>query len=345
MSKLAPVATALLVAMPALANEAVYNCNVLPATSTVLQSTDVTAPFSGTFIGNYDATNNPTGTRTLPGLFGGSGNTAIPYTASFALAGDINSHPLGALTIGLDEEALQMRISGLDLDLLGATPGALNATLNINYQSFHTQQPNAIFPGGVNIPLPIGNGSVSQFHATQTGGPAIGVLVAQKNGSYNFTAAVPVDIVTVATISGQTVLDGTPQPAVLPLTGNVVATPAGLTITLSVANQTTNTQPITNGVFTDQPLAIPTVIPTGGTANVLMSGTLTSVTVASNLSLSLSVAGTRAPILGDLNADYRVDCMDLSIQISRWGLSGLGDLDASGAIDSFDVAILLNNWQ
>lgn len=344
MSKLVPIAAALLVATPALANEAVYNCNVLPATSTVLQSTDVTAPFSGTLIGNYDATNNPTGTKTIPGFFGGSGNNPISYTASFALAGDINSHPLGSLTVGLDEEALQMRISGLDLDLLGATPGALNATLNINYQTFHTQQPNAIFPGGVNIPLPVGNGSVTQFHATQTA-PAAGVLVAQKNGSYNFTAAVPVDIVTVAAISGQTVLDGTPQPAVLPLTGNVVATPAGLTITLSVANQTTTTQPITNGVFTDQPLAIPTVIPTGGTANVLMSGTLTSVTLASNLSLSLAVAGTRAPILGDLNSDYRVDCMDLSIQISRWGLPGLGDLDASGDVNCFDVAILLNNWQ
>lgn len=344
MQKTAAIAAALLVAAPVLANEAVYNCNVLPATSTVLQSTDVTAPFSGTLIGNYDATNNPTGTKTIPGLFGGSGNNPISYAASFALAGDINSHPLGSLVVGLDEEALQMRISGLDLDLLGATPGALNATLNINYQTFHTQQPNAIFPGGVNIPLPIGNGSVTQFRATQTSA-AVGLLVAQKNGSFNFTAAVPVDLVTVATISGQTVLDGTPQPAVLPVTGNVAATPAGLVITLSVANQATTTQPITNGVFTDQPLAIPTVIPTGGTANVLMSGTLTSVTLASNLDLSLAVAGTRAPILGDLNTDYRVDCMDLAIQIGRWGLSGLGDLDASGEVNCVDVAILLNNWQ
>jgi len=336
---LAPIATAVS------ADEIVFDCSVLPATSSVVQTTDLSAPFSGTFIGDYDATNNPTGTKTIPGLFGGSGNNPISYSASFALAGDISSHPLGAFAIGVDPETLQVRIGGLDLDLLGPTPGTLGATLNINYQSFHTQQPNAIFPGGVNIPLPVGNGSVTTLRATQTGDFATGIMVPQKNGSFDFTVAVPVDLVIVATLLNQTVSDGTPQPSVLPITGTVTVNGNSVTVTASISNQSTTTQPVTAPPFTDVALAIPTVIPAGNTANVLMSGTVTSVTASSTLNVGLSAAGNRQPILGDLNSDYRVDCMDLSICISRWGLPGLGDLDASGAIDCRDVAILLNNWQ
>ena len=327
------------------ASEISYNCTVLPATSSVVQSNDVTSPFSGTFIGNYDATTNPTGTLTIPGLFGGSGNSAISYTASFALAGDINSHPSGTLTAGIDASTLQIRISALALDLLGGVPGTLAATLNINYQSFHTQQPTAIYPGGVNIPIPVGNGSVTTLQAVQTGPAVPGILVPQKNGSFNFTAAVPVNIIAVATLMGQSVLDGTPQPGVLPLSGNVMATASGVVMSITIADQTSTTQPVTNGAFTDQPLAIPTVIPAGNTANVLMSGTITSVTVASTLNANLAINGTRAPILGDLNGDFSVNSVDLAICLGNWGGAGIGDCDGDGVVDSRDIAVILNNWQ
>ena len=42
----------------------------------------IAMPLAGTFIGNYDATTNPGGTRTIPGLFGGSGNNPITYSAT-----------------------------------------------------------------------------------------------------------------------------------------------------------------------------------------------------------------------------------------------------------------------
>jgi hypothetical protein len=86
----------------ALADEVVYNCALNAAASTLTQATDVNAPFAGTLKGNYDVTTNPTGTQTIPGFFGGSGNNQIPYTASFVLAGDIVSHPTGALVVGTD---------------------------------------------------------------------------------------------------------------------------------------------------------------------------------------------------------------------------------------------------
>lgn len=341
-----PVAVAALCGGAALADEVVFNCVVLPATSSVTQSNDFNAPFTGTLIGDYEATTNPLGTKTIPGLFGGSGNNPISYAASFVLAGDILSHPLGSLTAGVDVEALQIRIGALDLDLLGATPGTLGATLNINYQSFHTQQPNAIFPGGINIPIPVGNGSVTTLRAVQSAPVAPGVLVPQKNGSFTFAAVVPVNLIAVATLLGQPVSDGTPTPGVLPLNGTVIVNPDNTVIlSISISNQQTTTQPITTGTFTDLPLAIPTVIPTGSVANVLMSGNVTSVTVATNLNASLAISGSRQPILGDLNADFHVNSADITICLSNWLGTGTGDCTGDGIVDSRDITVILSNWQ
>lgn len=333
------------VAASASANEILFDCALLPATSSVVQTTDLSAPFSGTFIGDYDATNNPSGTRTIPGLFGGSGNNPINYTASFVLAGDINSTPLGAFTIGVDPETLQVRIGGLNFDLLGPTPLSLGATLNMNYQTFRTQQPNSLFPGGVNIPIPVGNGSVTELRATQSSEFATGAMVPQKNGSFDFAVTVPVDFVIVATLLGQTVSDGAPQPGVLPITGNVVVTGNSVTVTATIANKTSTTQPISAPPFADVAFPVPTVLPAGSTANLLLSGTVTSLSASTNLTVGLSAAGKRQPITGDLNSDYSVNLQDLEICLSRWGLPGLGDLDGSGFVGSRDVTIILHNWQ
>ena len=338
----APIALATSVA---LADEIVYDCALNAAASTVVQSNDVNAPFTGTFIGNYEATTNPTGTRTIPGFFGGSGNNAIPYTASFALAGDINSHPTGTLRFSTDIEALQVRIGAVDLDLLGGVPGTLAATVNINYQTFHTVAPNAIYPGGVNIPVPVGNGTISALRAVQTGPVVPGILVPQKNGTYTFTAAVPVDYVVVATLLGQNVIDGTPTPGVLPLSGTLTVQPNNtVSIAVTVSNTSSSTQPVANGAFTDLALALPTVIPTGGIANLLMSGTVTQVTVAQGLNATLAIAGTRVPIPGDLNGDFLVNSLDLAILLSNWLGTGSGDCNGDGIVDSRDIAVLLSNW-
>lgn len=328
-----------------LADEIVYDCALNAAASTVVQSNDVTAPFTGTLIGNYDATTNPTGTRTIPGFFGGSGNNPISYTASFALAGDINSHPTGTLSFATDIEALQVRIGAVNLDLLGGVPGTLAATVNINYQTFHTVAPSAIYPGGVNIPVPVGNGTVSTLRAVQSGPVVPGLLVPQKNGTYTFNAAVPVDFIVVATLLGQNVIDGTPTPGVLPLSGTLTVNANNtVSIAVTVANTSSTTQPVTNGAFTDLALALPTVIPTGSTANVLMSGTVTEVTVAQGLNATLAIAGTRAPIPGDLNADFLVNSLDIAILLSNWLGTGSGDCNGDGIVDSRDIAVLLSNW-
>jgi hypothetical protein len=339
-------ALASLPALPAIADEIVFDCTITTQTSTVTQTLDLAAPFAGTLIGDYDAVNNPAGTRTLPGVFGGSGNNPIPYTASFALAGDIVSHPTGALVLGVDSEGFQIRVSNLSADLLGGVPGTLGATVNINYQTFRTVSPSSLYPGGVTIPVPVGNATVTQFTAVQTGGGVFGVLVPQKDGSFQFNVAVPVNYTIVATALGQPVGDGLPTPGVLPLTGRLVEGATTVTLALDASNSETTTQPIEADPFVDIPLALPTVFPTGGTANLLLSGDVTSVTVANALDASLDVAGVRQRIPGDVNGDYVVNAMDLSLLLAAWGTANAAaDFDGDGIVAAGDLSLLLVNWR
>ncbi|MFM7261880.1 MAG: hypothetical protein ACKO3W_14900 [bacterium] len=331
--------------LPAVADEVVFNCTVTTQTSTVTQTIDLTAPFAGTLIGNYDAVNNPTGTRTLPGVFGGTGNNAIPYTASFVLAGDIVSHPIGSLVLGVDSEGLQIRVSNLSVDLLGGVPGTLGATVNILYQTFRTVAPSSFYPGGVTVPVPVGNGTITTFTAVQTGDGVFGVLVPQKDGSFQFNVAVPVNYTVVATALGQPVGDGAPTPGVLPLTGRLVEGSTTVTLALDTSTSQNTTQPVEADPFTDVPLALPTVFPTGGTANLLLTGDVTSFTLATTLNASLDATGARQPVPGDVNGDYVVNAADLSLLLAAWGTPGPGDFDGDGVVGASDLSVLLLNWR
>ncbi len=337
-------ATGLGIASHARAAEVVFNCSIAPASSSATATTDLAAPFAGTLIGNYDAVVTPAGTRTIPGYFGGSGNNAIPYTASFVVAGDIISQPLGALTLGVDLESLQVRVSNLDFDLLGAVPGVLAATVNINYQTFHTVQPTSIYPGGVTIPIPIGDATVSAFDATQAGKSVAAPLTRNKNGSYQFSIAVPVNFVIAATVMDQPVSEGAPLPGILTLAGSLTMGSNAVTLALALSSSENSTQPVEAEPFVGVALALPTVLPTGGIANLLMSGDVTSLTVAQSLNASLALTGPRQLIPADINGDWLVNATDLSLLLANWGGSGVGDITGDGVVSAADLSMLLAYW-
>lgn len=328
----------------ALADEFFYDCAIDTKASFFSQATFIGAPFSGSLIGDYDATTNPTGTQTRPGFFGGSGNQPISYTASFALDGIVESNPTGAFVAGLDLEALQVRIVGLEFDLLGGGEGVLPATVNINYQTFRTFSPDSLFPGGVTIPVPIGDATISELRIVQTGDGVFGSLTEQKDGSYLFTAAVPVDLILSVDVLGTPVAESAVSPSVLPVSGRLVPTKAGIVFTLDASSAGTQTQPIENGAFSDVPLALPTVLPTGGVANLLISGTVTQVTTESALDAEIIAEGTLREVVGDLNGNGAVDAADLTILLGNWGGSGLGDLNGDGTVGAADLTALLNAW-
>jgi len=48
---------------------------------------------------------------------------------------------------------------------------------------------------------------------------------------------------------------------------------------------------------------------------------------------------------GDLNGDNKVDILDLSILLSKWGASGVAaDINKDGVVNILDLSILLSNW-
>lgn len=338
--------TALLAAASAVANERTFDCAVDQQSSTVLQSLTITAPFSGTLRGNYDATNNPTGTQTIPGVFGGSGNNPIPYTASLVIDGDVETNPTGSLLLGIDSEGLQIRVTDLELDLLGGEVAAFGTTLNINYQTFRTVNPSSLFPGGATIPIPLGNTTVSVLRATQVGDPVFGSLAATKTpGTFTFTAAVPVEFVIEASALGQPVGDGAPVAGVLPISGLLVEGEDSALVSIAIAGENAQTQPLETEPFVDLPLALPTVFPTGGTANLLMNGDFTSLTVNSTIDADIVATGSQVFALGDINRDGVVGLLDLDILLASWGAKGgPADLDASGRVNGRDLSILLDAW-
>lgn len=321
------------------ATETVFT--VLPKDSTVSTTMTTSTPLEGTLIGNYDATTNPTGTKTLPGLFGGSTNTPIPYTATIAIGGGVDTAVAGSFSL-IDGFGGPV-IEGLSLVHAQANPGAVDLTLTINYQTFRTVNPTGLFLGGIDLPLPLGSVDVSAFAITQES-PVPVLVTTQPDGASQLSALVPVTVTIEASMVGAPV-DLAPFPAVLPLTGTLSDGPGGPVVTLTAAQQESSVVPATGEGFVDQPMDIPTIIPAGGTAHLLMSGVPGDTTLTIGMAVSIVASGEVAGVTGDINGDGEVDGGDLTLLLGAWGSADASaDLDGNGVVSASDLTVILSNW-
>ena len=321
-----------------------YDVSIVGSQSSIDSTTDLSVPLTGTFIGNYDATANPTGTKTIPGLFGGSGNNPIGYSATFDATGGFTTSPAGGFAMTIDTATLSFTLGSLAIDFLDGDNPGVDATLNINYSTFHTQNPTGIFPGGVTIPVPLGQALLTDLTATQTGSSVAGILVPSGKNTYTFATAVPVDLLATIEANGQ-VFGGTPVPFALPIAGTVVFGGENVVITLSGTNTFEQTQPIDPpATFADQAIDLPTVLPPGGTAHLLFGGSIASLTVSQTLAFDIVADAAAQLDPADLNGDGSVSAADLAILLGAWGSSGPGDLDGNGTVGAPDLALLLGAW-
>lgn len=337
--RLAILTLGLLPASTVLAQDAIWTC-VLDASGSCSQTTRVDLPVIGTWIGNHDATTNPTGTRTLPGLFGGSGNNPIPYTGLVRTDAVISQTvPAGSFTARFNPNTGRLRMAHLDLDLLDGRTGTLTTSLIISFNSFRTISPSSTFIGVSNLSLPYGDGTLTAARAAQTLDAETLASVAAEGG-WNFTLNVPVNL----TASGQT--QGSPfegtSVGLLRLQGHLDLVDGRLTLSGSTQDAQQSTVP-PPAPFTGVPLALPTVLPPGSTANLLMSGTFSEGTQNSTFSASVTSQGDPA-CEGDLDGSRTCDSADIGTLLTMFGdCSGLcqADLDGDDAVSAADLGALL----
>jgi hypothetical protein len=261
---------ALLVLAPlAAAQSFQFSLDGLSTTSIVA---DLSLPLPGNAIGDYDATTNPTGTRTCTTLFGTCNNTAIPLSATALTEFNIVGTPSGGFRGTLDTKAGVLLVSDLSVSVIGRQGASADLTLEVLYSTFRTQQPNSIFPGGVPLPLPLGQGSIDDVLLVQTG-PAVPVVLTPSGVAGVFTVAglVPAELSFQLDLLGQVSAVG-PLPFALPLAGTLDLTGANPRFTLSVdqSAQQTVPNPAPGQVIEDLAFPLPTVLPPGGTANLLL---------------------------------------------------------------------------
>lgn len=293
----------------------------LDAASSGIDATlSFSADTSGTLIGNWDPNDNPTGTRTKPGLWGSFGETEnwpVDVSLSAALGGDVQTHPAGAFRMLIDPASASVEVTGLNADLLGGTPLEVPATITLETESFRTRNPTSVYIGGIPITLPLGSLTVSELAVSQTEDPALGVLTETAAGEYTFIVAPLVNVTATVDFFGNP-LSAPPFPQPFPLQGQLVVSGETAQLTSLQTLELSDTQD-PNLPLPEVPLDLPTILPPGDTAHLLLTLTLDQIGASLSGSNALVADGVAVhpPLTGDLNCDGAVDFGDINPFVLR----------------------------
>jgi len=325
-----------------LATERAFDC-AFDGSSVINAEAGISLPLVGSWIGDFDPVTNPTGTQTRPGFFGGSGNIAIPFAAVInpAVVAD-GVIPTGGFELRYDDTTGVMTVEGFSIDLFGEDEADLVTNLTLTYSTFRTFSPNSLYIGvnGLTIPLPIGE--LSKIVAAQTG-PAGGIAVPQGDGTSAFSIVVPCDFTIQASAVGQS-FDQV-IPAVFVLAGRIESKAGDVLLTTTVAFEQSTEIPAGLPGLESQPLGLPTILPPGSTANLLVTGKFGAGTASIAVDGSLVAIGSPVSVPGDMNGDGLVNGSDVGALLRLWGEAGpLGDFTLDGVIDGRDLAYMLAYW-
>lgn len=297
----------------------------------------------GTLIGNFDAKTNPEGTSTLPGVWGGSGNQPIDCELEPMLGGPYLGPCSGELAIDLDSAANMMTLEDLRIDAFEEGPASFPLSMGILFETFRTFAPDSLFPGGVPVDIPIGEGSITAMRIEQQVALDI-ALVSAGDGHWTFAANIPVLVTVEAEILGSPT-GPVPLAAMLSLAGTLEASGGGLDFQASASwesEETVDDPPLS---FVDIPFEAPTIIPPGQTAHLLLSAGADSATSTNTGMLYLEAHG-QGTLPGDVDGDGVVGVSDLLAVIAAWGpcSSCSEDINADGVVNVSDVLAVIANW-
>ncbi len=299
---------------------------------------------AGTLIGDWNPDTNPEGTRTKPGLFGSFGSTEnLPADVEFgvALLGDLDTQTAGSLVVTIDLDLGLITIDNLVADLVAGGPAAIPATISFSPESFRTRQPDSVYIG-IPIDLPIGELAVIALSLTQTT-TAAGELVEIDEGHYSFAVLGAAEMAGTIEMLGVPT-DIPPTPTVLALTGEIVIAGDIATITsVQLFDQSDVQNP--DEPLPEFPLDMPTILPPGEIASLLMNLVLEQVATTFVGELAITASGSLAACPGDFNRDGEVDTRDVIAFLNAWTAGEPeADFNDDGDIDTRDVLAFLNAW-
>ena len=297
----------------------------------------------GTLVGDWNEKTNPSGTTTIPGVWGGSGNNLIACELTPSFGGLFDSSLGGALEVDLKEEDLKVDIDGLMITAFEESPYAFGVSVGMLYETFRTTQPDSLYPGGIPFDLPIGEGYLTQLVLEQSIS-AEGDVVYMGDNQWQYSIFIPVTITFEVEVLG-TSTGPLPAVGVLQMTGSIEdgETQTSLTGDLSwFSNEVIESPPI---AFEDVPLPLPTVLPPGETANLLLSAIAESATFNTSINWHIEASG-QLGLPGDVDGDGYVGVNDLLAIIAVWGPCANCDEDLNGdsVVNVNDLLEVIGNW-
>ena len=300
---------------------------------------------AGTLIGDWDETDNPAGTRTLPGLWGGSGNQPIDFEMGVSMPLDFNGDVTGAFRLDIEPNAGVCVVQDVAWDLLSGGDASAEVTLTVLYETFRSLSPDSLYPGGVPIELPVGESVINAATFNQTG-PGIGTAepVPDDPGAWSVAIGVPGLLhMELDQFDGQLPLD---LPTVLLFEGTYTQTATGETVHLTASFSIDETTDLPNEPLPAIPFELPTIIPPGNFAGVLLNLAPQSAAIALDLLASIDGHNDANAVPGDVNSDGVVNADDLLAVLAVWGpCDGCPeDLNQDGYVGVDEILTIIEHW-
>lgn len=310
-----------LVSAPAVAAPMTYLVTLDAESSVVSADVDIELSAPGNLIGNWHATDNPTGTRTKPGssgTFGATENVAVPATFTPTIAGMAQSSSSGGWLMTVDTIAGTVGVEGFGVNLLAGGPVALGLNVEVTFGTFRTRSPDSLF-FGLTLPIPLGDASLTALGVLQTGDLVAGTLTPVDADTYTFAVVVPVVIAGTGDALGSPfVLEDTP--AVVALAGELTLAGDTMVLTASVpVIFAFNGEPTPDGPLTLPPIdvPVPTILPPGSTANLVANLNLTNVDASVDATLSAFGEGVRQTTTTTGACCYQGTCTEVEPEACR----------------------------
>ena len=329
-----------------------WTLGVLPGSSQTTGEASVQNDLVGFLIGDFDPVDNPDGTQTRPGLFGGSGNQPVDLEIGLGIGGAFQGPVSGGFRITGNPGSGTVGLENLQLDLLSESTAALPLTVSLLWETFRSFNPDSLFFGGIPFEVPLAEAVLTLLEAEQAA-PAVATTAPLGKDTWSLSVLLPVNLLASFDAVGS-VIELQPLPAVLPLAGELaLAADGSASVKLGFAFEVSEQgdgdpgTPVIDGL----PFPLPTILPPGGEANVLITAAPQSIALTLSLDVAFTASGPgdEPPLTGDVDGDGRVDFEDLLLVLAGYGPCTPGtpcpaDIDGDGAVAFNDILLVLANW-